>query len=134
MSRLILEVTRMISVPKISVKKIARRAISISPETSLQEAAKILVNNGVQEALVEDKYPGLISMTDITRTVAEGRTGLEVCEIMTRGFPTINSEELIYEAIKMLGKMGASQLVVLEKGMLWGIVKSGDLIKTLVAS
>jgi len=134
MSRLILEVTRMISVPRISVKKIAQRAIRISPKTSLQEAAKILVNNGVQEALVEDKYPGLISMTDITRTVAEGRTGLDVCEIMTRGFPTINSEELIYEAIKMLGKMGASQLVVLEKGMLWGIVKSGDLIKTLVAS
>jgi predicted transcriptional regulator len=134
MSRLILEVTGMISVPNISVKKIARRAISISPKTSLQEAAKILVNNGVQEALVEDKYPGLISMADITRAVAEGRTGLEVCEIMARGFPTIDSEELIYEAIKMLGKMGASQLVVLEKGMLWGIVTSGDLIKPLVAS
>ena len=134
MSRLILEVTRMISVPKISVKKIARRAISISPETSLQDAAKILVNNGVQEALVEDKYPGLISMTDITRTVAEGRTGLKAREIMTRSFPTINSEELISEAIKMLGKMSAIQLVVLEKGMLWGIVTSGDLIKTLVAS
>ena len=134
MSRLILEVTRMISVPKISVKKVARRAISISPETSLQEAAKILVNNGVQEALVEDKYPGLISMSDITRAVAEGRTGLKACEIMTRGFPTINSEELIYEAIKMLGRMSASQLVVLEKGMLWGIVTSGDLIEPLVAS
>jgi predicted transcriptional regulator len=52
---------------------------------------------------------------------------------MTRGFPTINSEELIYEAIKMLGKMSAIQLVVLEKGMLWGIVTTGDLIKTLVA-
>jgi len=134
MGRLILEVTRMISVPKISVKKVARRAISISPKTSLQDAAKILVNNGVQQALVEDKYPGLISMSDITRAVAEGRTGLKACEIMTRGFPTINSEELIYEAINMLGRMSASQLIVMEKGMLWGIVTSGDLIKPLVAS
>ena len=116
MSRLILEVTRMISVPKISVKKIARRAISISPKTSLQEAAKILVNNGVQEALVEDKYPGLISMSDITRAVAEGRTGLKACEIMSRGFPTINSEELISEAIKMLGKMSATPARSLGEG------------------
>ena len=134
MGRLILEVTRMISVPKISVKNVARRAISINPKTSLQDAAKILVNNGVQEALVEDKYPGLISMSDITRAVAEGRTGLKACEIMTRGFPTINSEELIYEAINMLGRMSARQLIVVEKGMFWGIVTSGDLIKPLVAS
>jgi predicted transcriptional regulator len=53
---------------------------------------------------------------------------------MTRGFPTINSEELIYEAINMLGRISASQLIVVEKGILWGIVTSGDLIKPLVAS
>ena len=108
MTRLIIEVMAKISVPRIRVKKIARRAIRISPKTSLQEAAKILINNGVQEALVEDKYHGLISMADINKAVAEGRTGLDVCEIMRRGFPTINSEEPIYEAIKMQGKMGAS--------------------------
>ena len=107
MTRLIIEVMAKISVPRIRVKKIARRAIRISPKTSLQEAAKILINNGVQEALVEDKYHGLISMADINKAVAEGRTGLDVCEIMRRGFP-INSEEPIYEAIKMQGKMGAS--------------------------
>jgi transcriptional regulator len=130
-SRIVLDITEMISVPRISVKKIARRAISISPKTSLQEAAKILVNNGVQEALVEGKYPGLISMADITRAVAEGRTGLEVCEIMTRGFPTINSDELIFEAIKMLEKTGARQLVVLDSGALWGIITPRNLIEAL---
>ena len=96
MTRLIIEVMANISVPRIRVKKIARRAIRISPKTSLQEA------------LVEDKYHGLISMADINKAVAEGRTGLDVCEIMRRSFPTINSEEPIYEAIKMQGKMGAS--------------------------
>jgi predicted transcriptional regulator len=131
-SKLILNITEMISIPRLPINKIARRLICISPKTSLQEAAKILISNGVQEALVDDKYPGLIRMVDITRAVAECRSGLKVCEIMTRSFPTINSDELICEAIKMLGKMGASQLVVLEKGMLWGIITSGDLIKSLM--
>ena len=38
---------------------------------------------------------------------------------MNRGFLTIDSEETIYEAIKMLGKTGAGQLVVSEDGTLW---------------
>jgi len=53
---------------------------------------------------------------------------------MTRGFLTINSEDLILDAIKMMWKTGASQLVVLENGMLWGIVTFGDLIKPFVAA
>ena len=53
---------------------------------------------------------------------------------MTPGFLTINSEDLIIDAMNMLWKTGASQLVVLEKGMLWGIVTFGDLIKPFVAA
>lgn len=131
MSRLILHIAEMISVPKVPIKKIARRAVRIPPNATLQEAARILVHNGVQEALVDDSSPGLINLADITRAVADGRTNLEAKEIMTRGFLTIDSEEPIYEAIKMLGRTGASQLVVSESGVLWGIITSGDLIKSL---
>jgi predicted transcriptional regulator len=102
MSRLILHIAEMISVPKVPIKKIARRAVRIQPNASLQEASRILVHNGVQEALVDDSSPGLINLVDITRAVADGSTAQEVREIMTRGFLTIDSEEPIYEAIKML--------------------------------
>jgi hypothetical protein len=118
-------------VPKVAIKKIARRAVRIPPSVSLQEAARILVHNGVQEALVDDSSPGLINLADVTRAVADGRTSQEAREIMTRGFLTIDSEEPIYEAIKMLGKTGASQLVVSEEGVLWGFISPGDLIKSL---
>ncbi|NMB86672.1 MAG: Winged helix-turn-helix transcription repressor, HrcA DNA-binding [Methanosaeta sp. PtaB.Bin018] len=131
MSRLILHIAEMISVPKVPIKKIARRAVRIQPNASLQEASRILVHNGVQEALVDDSSPGLINLVDITRAVADGSTAQEVREIMTRGFLTIDSEEPIYEAIKMLGRTGASQLVVSEDGVLWGIINPGDLIKSL---
>jgi predicted transcriptional regulator len=131
MSRLIFHIEEMISVPKVAVKGIARRAVHIPPGASLQEASRILVHNGVFEALVDDSSPGLINMADITRAVADGRTNQEAREIMNRGFLTIDSEEPIYEAIKMLGRTGASQLVVTEQGAMWGIVSPGDLVKTL---
>ena len=131
MSRIILHISEMISVPKVPIKKIAHRAVRIPPSASLQEASRILVHNGVQEALVDDSSPGLINLADVTRAVAEGRTNQEVREIMTRGFLTIDSEEPIYEAIKMLGKTGTKQLVVSDKGALWGIIDSSDLIKSL---
>ncbi|MEI6102936.1 MAG: CBS domain-containing protein [Methanothrix sp.] len=131
MSRLIFHIEEMISVPKVPVKGIARRAVHIPPGASLQEASRILVHNGVSEALVDDSSPGLINMADITRAVADGKTNQEAREIMTRGFLTIDSEEPIYEAIKMLGRTGASQLVVTEQGAMWGIVSPGDLVKTL---
>jgi predicted transcriptional regulator len=134
MSRLIFDVTEMISVPKVPVKSTARRLVHINPGSSIQEAAKVLINNGVQEALVDDSSPGLVSMTDITRAVADGKTDHKVSEIMTRGFLTIESEQPVYEAINILGKNGASQLVVSESGALWGVVTPADLIKSITPS
>ena len=131
MSRVIIQINEMISVPKVPIKKIARRAVRISPTSTLQEASRILLHNGVQEAIVDNSSPGLINLADITRAVAEGKTDVEVKEIMTRGFLTIDSEEPIYEAIKMIGRTGANQLVISENGVLWGIVSAGDLIRSL---
>jgi hypothetical protein len=134
MSRLIFNVKEMISVPKVPVKGAARRLVHINPSATIQEAAKILIHNGVQEALVDDSSPGLVSMTDITRAVADGKTDYKVSEIMTRGFLTIESEQPIYEAINILGRNGASQLVVSDAGVLWGIIAPSDLVRTLTPS
>jgi transcriptional regulator len=131
MSRIILHISEMVSVPKVSIKTIARRALRIPPNISLQEASRILVHNGVQEALVEDNSPGLINLTDVARALADGKVDREAREIMTRGFLTIDSEEPIYEAIKMIGRTGINQLIVSEGGVLWGMINSLDLIKSL---
>jgi predicted transcriptional regulator len=130
MSRLIFHIDEMISLPKLVVKGIARRAVRIPANASLQEASRILVHNGVTEGLVDDSSPGLINLTDITRAVADGKLDQEAREIMTRGFLTIDSDEPIYEAIKMLGRTGVSQLVVTEQGAPRGIISAIDLIKT----
>jgi predicted transcriptional regulator len=132
MSSLIFHIEEMISVPKGAVKKIARRALRIPAKASLREASLILVHNGVSEALVDDSSPGLITLTDIARVVADGRTNQEARDIMTHSFLTIDSEETIYEAIKILGRTGARQLLVSKKGALWGVITPADLVKSLV--
>jgi len=134
MSRLIFHIDEMISVPKTAVKAVARRAVRMPANSTLQEAARVMVHNGVSEALVDDSSPGLISLADLARAVADGRSSQEVREIMNRGFLTIDSEEPIYEAIKILGRTGAGQLVVTEKGAPWGIISPAELIKTLTPS
>jgi hypothetical protein len=131
MSRLIIHVTGMVSVPRVPIKKSSRRAIHIGPNSSIQEAAKIMLNNGAQEAIVDDSPPGLINLADIGRAVAENRINLEVKDIMTRNFLTINSEEVIFEAIKVLAKTGSNQLVVSENGELWGIITPADIVRSL---
>ncbi|MDD1742775.1 MAG: CBS domain-containing protein, partial [Methanotrichaceae archaeon] len=62
---------------------------------------------------------------------AENRINLEVKDIMTRNFLTINSDEVIFEAIKVLAKTGSNQLVVSENGELWGIITPADIVRSL---
>jgi predicted transcriptional regulator len=80
---------------------------------------------------VEDVPPGLIKLEDIIRAVAKGRTDLAVRDIMSPSFLTINSEEPIFEALRMLSKTGVNQLVVVQNGVLWGFLAPRDVIKSL---
>jgi transcriptional regulator len=131
MSQLFFHVKEISSVPRIPIRDVAKRAVHISPDAALQEAAKILILNGVREALVDESSPGLISMVDITRAMADGRTEIKVSEISNHDFLTIDSGEILFEAVKNLGRKGSNQLVVSDSGMLWGIITPFDLIKAL---
>ncbi len=131
MSRLMFHVSEIISVPRITIKEVAQPAVHINPNASLQETARILIRNGVQGALVDESSPGLISMTDIARAIADDRKEIKVSEITTRSFLTIDSKELIYEAVKVLGRNDLSQLVVTDSGMPWGIITAADLVRIL---
>lgn len=131
MSRLMFRVTEIISVPRITVKEVAKPAVHISPNASLQEAARVLIRNGVREALVDDSPPGLISAADIARAIADGRSGIIVSDIAAHSFLTIDSKDLIFEAVKVLGRNSLNQLVVSDSGVPWGIVTPSDLVRVL---
>jgi predicted transcriptional regulator len=132
MSQLIFHVTEIISIPRIPVKNVVQRAVHIEPNATLQEAARILIYNGVRDALVDGISPGLVSMTDITRAMADGRIDLKVSEITTYDFLTIDSSELIFKAVRIFGRDRVNQIVVTDSGVHWGIITPADLVRTLV--
>jgi transcriptional regulator len=134
MSRIIIDITGIVSIPKVPVGMVAHKAVKISQNASIQEASCIMMQKGVQEILVDDTSPGLVNLADITRAVAEGNTNLEIKSIMNHDFITIDSQERICEAINVLGKTGAKQLVVSKEGHLWGIITPCDLVKSLTPS
>jgi len=70
-------------------------------------------------------------VTDITRAMADGRIDLKVSEITTHDFLTIDSSELIFEAVKILGRNRVNQIVVTDSGAHWGIITPADLVRTL---
>ena len=134
MSRIIIDIAGIVSIPRVPVEKVAHQAVRVSQNASIQEASCIMVQKGVQEILVDDISPGLVNLADITRAVAEGNTSLEIKSIVNHNFITIDSQERIYEAINILGKTGAKQLVVSKEGHLWGIITPDDLVKSLSLS
>lgn len=131
MSRLIFHVTEIISVPRLHAGDLARRALNIDPNASIQEAARDLIHNGVREALVDGSPPGLVNMTEIVKALADGRTNRAISEIASSNFQTIDSDALIIEALKMMGNNGYSQLVVTDSGVLRGIITPADLVRIL---
>lgn len=52
----------------------SRRVLSVSPDASVRQAARIMLSNGVHRLLVieDERLVGLLSATDVLRAVAEG--------------------------------------------------------------
>ncbi|TRZ67330.1 MAG: CBS domain-containing protein [Methanothrix sp.] len=133
-NRLIFDISKMIAFPNVTVRTVARHAITIDAETPLRDAARTMLNAKAQEALVEDAglRCGLINLTDVARAAIDGRTNQAVKEFMSKDFLHIDADDLVYNAIKKLYDAGADQIVVIDSGVPWGIVSTKDLVRTLI--
>ena len=132
MSRILFKAAEVISVPKITVKEVSQSAVHIDPKVSLQEAARIIIYNGVREALVDGHPPGLVSMWDMALAIAANSSpDLAVGEIASRNFPTVDSKDLRFEAVKRLGRGKMNHLAVYDSEVLWGIITPADIIRVL---
>ena len=133
-NRMILDIKEMVSLPKAQVKTVACPVTTMLPETSLKDASRMLVNAGLEVALVGSNgdMEGLIDLNSIVRAIAEENTAQPVKDLMTKDVPSIDANRPVYEAIKMLNHSGCSQVVVTESGMPLGFVTAKDLMRSLV--
>ena len=134
---LLLDVTRMVSVPKIKVGDMIRnkKVIVLKPEYTLKEAAKVLYSEGIRGAPVVDetgKVIGILTTADIMKALFEERIESKVADYMRRSVITISVNDDIIDAINKMLVYNVGRLIVLDNGeRLIGILTRTDILKTI---
>jgi len=131
---LVFSITEMISLPKKPVKDYARMdVVFINSTSSIQETARILVENSIHGAPVmeDDEIIGVVTFTDIGDAVACGNMTAKVKDIMTMELITVDSETSLYDAVKMFDKRDIGFLLVSFDGVLKGLLSKKDIFHEL---
>jgi predicted transcriptional regulator len=127
-------IQEMVSLPKKPVKTyIQENPIMIPATATIQEASRILVTNNIHGAPVKDKdgIVGIVTLTDIGKTLAEGKTSLKIKEIMTKDIISIDGDMPLYEVVKVFNKEKVGRLMVKVNGELIGLISKTDILSKL---
>ena len=134
---LLLDVTRMVSIPKIKVGDMIRnkKVIVLKPEYTLKDAAKILYSEGIRGAPVVDeagKVIGILTTADIMKALFEEKIESKVADYMRRSVITISVNDDIIDAINKMLVYNVGRLIVLDSNeRLIGILTRTDILKTI---
>jgi len=127
-------IQEMVSLPKKPVRNyINENPILIPATATIQEASRILVTNNIHGAPVKDKdgIVGIVTLTDIGKTLAEGKTSLKIKEIMTRDIISIDGDMPLYEVVRVFNKEKVGRLMIKVNGELVGLISKTDILAKL---
>ena len=128
-------IQEMVSLPKRPIKHyIRKQPITIPATATIQEASRILVENKIHGAPVRDKNAivGIVTLTDIGKTLAEGKTSLKIKDIMTRKIISVDGETPLYEVVRVINKEKVGRLLVRVNGEFAGLISKTDILDKLV--
>lgn len=132
---ILIDITTIRSIPKNTVYEIASLdLISLKPGDSIKDAAKLFSSKEIDGAPVvtEGVAIGMVSLTDITRALADGKEDLDVRNLMTKRILFIEKDAKIAKAIYKMYKYNVSRLVVVDDDHTpIGIVTRTDLIEQI---
>lgn len=112
--------------------------ISISQDSIVYEALKLMAENNVGAVLVVDRngqMVGIFSERDYARKIIlMGRTSLKtpINEIMSVEMITIHPEQTLEEAMELMTKNHIRHLPVIEAGQLTGMISMRDIVSALL--
>jgi CBS domain-containing protein len=107
--------------------------VSVPPETSIREAARIMADNHVGSVIVikNGKVVGIVTDRDILLLLAEGSRNdfdsLPVSEIMTRYVHYIQAGSDVNRAVEMMTEFKVKKLPVLSGEKIVGIITVSDI-------
>ncbi|UWQ30930.1 MULTISPECIES: CBS domain-containing protein [unclassified Leisingera] len=119
--------------------KATNGVVTIKPDASVSEAAKLLAENKFGSVVVSadgEKPDGILSERDIVRELAATGSGClskPVSEYMTRKLVTCTSQSNVGGVLQQMTEGRFRHMPVVEDGKLVGIVTLGDLVKAQLA-
>ncbi|HIH45178.1 MAG TPA: CBS domain-containing protein [Candidatus Methanoperedenaceae archaeon] len=127
-------ITEMVSAPKKPVKEyLTTKLVKIPANATIQEASRILSKHNIHGAPVEDKgrIEGIVTLTDIARTLAEGKMTLKIKDIMSKNIISVDGNSPLYEVIKVFADTNVGRLLVRVDGEYAGLITKTDILHKL---
>ncbi len=124
----------------VKVKEIMKRSvITIGPEATVSDAAKMMTNNRVGSLVVVenvDEPTGLVTESDVTTVIARG---IDPSKIRIKDLPknkikkrtglvAVKPEDNVMQVAKLMVKNGVKRVPVIDKGKLKGIVADKEIL------
>ncbi len=114
------------------VKEIMKKAITVSADVSLRDAAKLMVSDNIGSLIVmdNDSVEGIITERDMLKKVCETTETLvqPVRNFMSKELISVASHQMIDDAAQIMSKNNIKKLPVVDDGKLMGIVTSTDIV------
>lgn len=130
---LLLDVFRVCSIPNVKVGDIGiKKVYTISPNNSLIDVAKLFNEKDISGAPVveNNKIIGMITIHDLIKNIDNINNKL-VKDVMSKRVITINKDEKVYNALKIMNKYNIGRLPIVEDDKLIGIITRTDILKLL---
>ena len=112
-------------------------AISVSPDTTVLEALKIMADRNIGSIVISEngKYLGLITERDYSRKVilkGKHSNDTPVAEIMSSDLPTISPDDSVEHCMSLMTQQNIRYIPVFENGKLSGIISMSDVVKETI--
>jgi CBS domain-containing protein len=112
-------------------------AISVSPDTSVIDALKVMAENNIGSVVVmqDGKFMGIITERDYSRKVilkGKNSTDTKVSEIMTTEFPDLKPSDTVEHCMELMTQSNIRYLPVFEEKKLTGIISISDVVKETI--
>ena len=120
---------------KTGINGMIRKTPKITPDTTIYEAARLMVENQLRQLPVfaKARVVGVVTTESLMQSAIVTEFGdRPVAGIMSEGVVTMDADEHVGRLINLLREEGISRVPVLAKGKLTGIVTMHDLLQLIV--
>jgi CBS domain-containing protein len=113
------------------------RITSVSPQTTVLDALRIMADQNIGSVLVLEgnDYQGIMTERDYSRKVilkGKSSTDTPVSEIMSKDFPMVTPQDTVEFCMQLMSDKNIRYLPVFENGALSGIVSINDLVRETI--